>query len=441
MARGLSVAAADLNDADLNELEALRPLCHSDAAFEQLKQRLRQREANRTQPLPPEALPSRPELESQHQTISQTKSRFLAMVSHELRTPLNAILGLSALLLRQAVGPLNPKQTEYLGYIHDSGEHLLAIISDILDLSKVEAGQERLRLAAVALPELCQSCLAMVQPRAAEKHIVLGYRVAEDAMTGLADERRLRQMLLNLLSNAVKFTAQGQVQLTVQRRGESLEFCVEDTGIGIAPEHLEQIFQPFTQLDHQLNRQYEGAGLGLSLTRQLAQLHGGTLRVESTVGQGSRFLLSLPQRVEGAGGVDRDGSAAPDPAAAAQRLVIIDRQPEHHRALETYIRTCGWRVSVWGSWAAAQADLAQADLVMVGDGELQAADLAHRLRQLKALPQPPRVALLSPAGGDRPQLGPVVDMWVTLPLTIPKLERLLSLCPTSGWEGPRNSIH
>jgi signal transduction histidine kinase len=137
----------------------------------------------------------------------------------------------------------------------------------------------------------------MVQPRAAEKGVVLSYHVASDAITCVADERRLRQMLLNLLSNALKFTPQGQVTLTVQGRDALVEFGVEDTGIGIPADRLEQIFQPFTQLDHNLNRQYDGAGLGLALSRQLAQLHGGQMRVESAVGRAAVSFSTCRARV------------------------------------------------------------------------------------------------------------------------------------------------
>lgn len=237
------------------------------------------------------------ELEAQQQAAevaSQAKSQFLAMMSHELRTPLNSILGLSTVLSQQVIGDLNSKQLEYLDCIRESGEHLLALISDILDLSKVEAGQEQLVLTDVAVVPLCQSCIAMVEPRAIAKGLTLSCQVEPGAESCVADDRRLRQMLLNLLSNAVKFTHIGHISLTVQPQGAMLQFAVEDTGIGIPDERRDQLFQPFTQLDSDLNRHYEGTGLGLALTQQLAQLHGGYLTVESEVERGSRFLLYLP---------------------------------------------------------------------------------------------------------------------------------------------------
>ncbi len=418
-----------------NPLDDLRPLCRDEAAFEQLQQVLARHQASRDRGYLDHARQTQrtQALEAQRQAAeaaSQAKSRFLAMISHELRTPLNAVLGLSALLSRQVVGPLNAKQVEYLDYIHGSGEHLLAIISDILDLSKVEAGQEHLRLTEVSLPELCQSCLAMIQPRATEKGLTLAYRGATDADTCLADERRLRQMLLNLLSNAVKFTRQGQVTLAVQRRDTQIEFTIEDTGIGIPADQLEQIFQPFTQLDHELNRQYDGAGLGLSLTRQLAQLHGGYLRVESVMGQGSRFFLRLPIQGPGGSSATAQTSSAPLLGAGGQRLVVIDSDLDHHRALVAYVRACGWQVNGCRSWAEVEQQLAVnvPHLLIVGDREARNPALAAHLQQLKPpqVPQPIKVAILRPQDTTIASLA-AADAYIDLPLTIAKLERVLSL--------------
>ncbi|WP_017297210.1 sensor histidine kinase [Nodosilinea nodulosa] len=421
-----------------NDLDDLRPFCRDEAAFRQLQQVLAEREARRERSLLDGTRQAQRTqiLEAQRRAAeasSQAKSRFLAMISHELRTPLNAVLGLSALLSRQVVGPLNEKQAEYLNYIHGSGEHLLAIISDILDLSKVEAGQEHLGLAEVSLPELCQSCLAMIRPRAIEKGLTLTYREDGSALSCLADERRLRQMLLNLLSNAVKFTARGQVMLAVQRRDAQIEFRVEDTGIGIPADQLEQIFQPFTQLDRGLNRQYEGTGLGLALTRQLAQLHGGHLRVDSVVGQGSRFFLRLP--VQGPGG----NAAAADPLvgsplqAEEQRLVMIDTDLDHHRALVAYVRERGWQVNGCRSWAEVQQYLTAnaPQLLIVGDREACNPALGEHLQQLKsAQRQPIKIAILRTenAAAD-PAAGALAlaDACIDLPLTIAKLERVLTL--------------
>ena len=225
---------------------------------------------------------------------SQAKSVFLATVSHELRTPLTAILGMSKLLNQEIYGGLNSKQKEYITCIHRSGKHLLALINDILDISKVEAGKEDLTLVPLDVREVCSSCLAMVQEQADEKGLQLQSQIEPQADVCIADERRLKQMLLNLLRNAIKFTPAGRVSLAVQQVTEGTEFTVSDTGIGIASEQISLLFQAFSQLDSRLNRQYEGTGLGLALTRKLALLHGGNVTVQSTVGEGSQFTLFLP---------------------------------------------------------------------------------------------------------------------------------------------------
>ncbi|BAZ40097.1 multi-sensor hybrid histidine kinase [Calothrix sp. NIES-4101] len=225
---------------------------------------------------------------------SRAKSAFLATMSHELRTPLNAIMGLSQLLQQQMAGYLNDKQQEYVNCIYTSGEHLLALIDDILDLSKVEAGKEELHLVTLPVRDLCSNVVATVSDRANEKGLELAVEIAANVETCIADERKLKQMLLNLLTNAIKFTQVGRVLLEVQKTELGINFIVIDTGIGIASENFQLLFEPFKQLDSQLNRQYEGTGLGLALTRKLARLHGGDVTVESTLGLGSKFTILLP---------------------------------------------------------------------------------------------------------------------------------------------------
>lgn len=224
----------------------------------------------------------------------RAKSEFLATISHELRTPLNSILGLSQLMQQEIFGTLNDKQKELMSCIHSSGEHLLALINDILDISKVEAGKEQLHFVPLNVQQLCEYCLAMVREQAMEQGLQLVLRIDPHAKIAIADERRCRQMLLNLLSNAVKFTPAGQVLLIVTKEPQRICFTVEDTGIGIASDQLPLLFEPFRQLDSGLNRRFPGTGLGLALTRSLAHLHGGDVTVKSTVGKGSQFTLCLP---------------------------------------------------------------------------------------------------------------------------------------------------
>jgi len=229
------------------------------------------------------------------ETANRAKSEFLTNMSHELRTPLTSILGFSSVLLQQVFGALTTKQRQYLETIAASGKHLLALINDILDLAKIEASQEALDLETIAVVELCQSCLGLLQVQAADRGLALSLTVAPEVSTCVADGRRLRQILLNLLSNAVKFTASGSVTLQVSQSNDSLEFAVIDTGIGIAPAEQALLFQPFQQLDSGNDRRYEGTGLGLALSQKLVQLHGGEMTVQSNVGQGSCFRFRLPQ--------------------------------------------------------------------------------------------------------------------------------------------------
>jgi signal transduction histidine kinase len=271
------------------EIQLLEQIADQTAIALNTAQRYEQLEqfaSARTQELESEKLVS--------ESANRAKSEFLAIMSHELRTPLNAILGLSDLLRQKIFGALNAKQQEYIECIFSSGEHLLALISDILDLSKVEAGKEDLILAPVIVAELCNYCLLLVQERAIEAGLNLTQAIDPDAKVCVADERRLRQMILNLLSNAIKFTSAGEISLVVQKQPQGISFTVVDTGIGIAPEHLPTLFQPFHQLDQQLDRRYEGTGLGLALTQRLAKLHGGSVTVESVLEQGSRFTIYLP---------------------------------------------------------------------------------------------------------------------------------------------------
>lgn len=256
------------------------------------------------------------ELEREKQlseAANSAKSEFLANMSHELRTPLTGILGFSSLLLKQIFGPLNAKQEQYLENIAACGDHLLSLINDLLDLSKIEAGRDELMLQTIEVKELCIACLAFIREQANNKGLQIVLAIAPDVATLTADSRRLKQILVNLLSNAVKFTEEGTVTLVVEQvKAESqtdqgtvdhapasfVQFHITDTGIGIAQQDLPILFQPFQQLDSGLDKKYQGTGLGLALARKLAQLHGGDLTVTSDLGHGSRFSLSLP--VEGA---------------------------------------------------------------------------------------------------------------------------------------------
>ncbi|HEY9649981.1 MAG TPA: response regulator, partial [Coleofasciculaceae cyanobacterium] len=230
---------------------------------------------------------------------TRLKDEFLASMSHELRTPLNAILGLSEALQEEVYGSLTERQRKSLTTIEKSGQHLLELINDILDLSKIESGKLDLQLSPVSLPSLCESSLTFIKQQAHQKTIKLNYKITEGVEEVEVDERRLRQVLVNLLSNAVKFTPEGgEVWLNVEAESESevLKFSIIDTGIGIAPENLDKLFKPFVQLDSSLSRRYAGTGLGLALVRRIAELHGGSVSLESELGKGSCFTVTLPWR-------------------------------------------------------------------------------------------------------------------------------------------------
>lgn len=231
----------------------------------------------------------------------QMKDEFLASMSHELRTPLNSIIGLSEALQEGVYGILNERQSTTLHIIEDSGYHLLSLINDILDLSKIEAGKFELTPDWIEVESLCQSSLAFVKQSATKKHLKISFIIDSQLDKIWADDRRLKQILVNLLSNAVKFTALGGtigLEVTADAETQTAKFIIWDTGIGIAPEDLGRIFQPFVQVDSALSRQQSGTGLGLALISRMIDMHGGSISVESELYKGSRFTVSLPWQQE-----------------------------------------------------------------------------------------------------------------------------------------------
>jgi signal transduction histidine kinase len=231
------------------------------------------------------------------ETANSAKSEFLASMSHELRTPLNAIIGFSDMMMSEMFGPLgHPKYGEYIRDIHSSGSHLLALINDVLDMSKIEAGRFELDESIVNLGSVVDSCLAMIEWRASKNEVDLGERPHLVLPNVLADERAIRQVLLNLVTNAVKFTPRGgRVQIAggTDANGDVL-VAVADTGVGIPTEALERLFEPFQRASVQVARQQEGTGLGLAISRRLMELHGGALEIESAVGEGTVVRIRFP---------------------------------------------------------------------------------------------------------------------------------------------------
>lgn len=228
---------------------------------------------------------------------ARLKDEFLASMSHELRTPLHAILGLSEALQEATYGSLNLRQQQSLRHIEDSGQHLLTLINDILDLSKIGAGKLTLDINAISVEAVCKASLRLIQPEIHKKHLKVSVSFDDAVTTIQADKRRLKQILVNLLSNAVKFTPEGG-SIGLEAHGDAhsniVALTVWDTGIGISQEDMTQLFQPFVQLDGRLSKQHSGTGLGLALVYRMVEMHGGSISVQSDVDQGSRFTVTLP---------------------------------------------------------------------------------------------------------------------------------------------------
>ncbi len=235
-------------------------------------------------------------LAEQANTANRAKTEFLANMSHELRTPLNAIIGFSELIKAQTFGDIaEPRYVEYAGDIHKSGAHLLLVINDILDMSKIESGNLELEMQKVELAEVTESCMRLIAPRANEQNIDMNLNI-KDGLYINADKRALKQILLNLLSNAVKFTNEGgNVSLNAEFNDDGIKIDIIDDGIGMSDEAIDNIGKPFAQVGSQLTKNHDGTGLGLSISKSLVEMHGGTLDIESQEGKGTSVCLNLPQ--------------------------------------------------------------------------------------------------------------------------------------------------
>jgi signal transduction histidine kinase len=232
------------------------------------------------------------------EAADRIKSAFLATMSHELRTPLNSIIGFTGILMQELPGPLNAEQKKQMGMVSGSAEHLLALINDVLDISKIEAGQMKIAAEPFDPAEALRNAVRTARPLAEKKGLALEEAYAGEArLTG--DRRRFEQVALNLLSNAIKFTEKGSVRASCSAGDGDVAVRVEDTGIGIRPGDMDKIFKPFRQIDTGTSRQYEGTGLGLSICKKLAELMGGAITVESEYGRGSAFTVTLPLERKG----------------------------------------------------------------------------------------------------------------------------------------------
>ena len=364
---------------------------------------------------------------------TKLKDEFLANMSHELRTPLNAILGLSESLKEEILGALNETQLKAISTVDSSGEHLLSLINDILDLSKISSGMMELDIASVSVKKVCDSSLVFVKQQAFQKKIQLHSHIPPliNNVNINVDERRIKQVLINLLTNAVKFTPyegninllvaigsgdtwQGEATIPQQLRDKNsptILFQVVDTGIGISAKDLQMLFQPFVQVDSALNRQYEGTGLGLALVKQIVELHGGQVMAESEVGQGSSFTVALPCEMSSFNAIastpTSTTSSSPDIISDNAPLILLAEDNEANiQTFNSYLTAINYRIIIArnGIEAIAQAKENLPDLILM-DIQMPRMDGLEATKQIRLDPNlinTPIIALTALAmEGDR----------------------------------------
>ncbi|BDI16528.1 hypothetical protein ANSO36C_23300 [Nostoc cf. commune SO-36] len=373
---------------------------------------------------------------------NQLKNQFLANTSHEIRTPLSSIIGFTHLLLAPGFEPTKERQQEYLSIIQSSGKHLLALINDILDLSKIEANQLEVQCEIVDVPLLCMNVLTLVKEKAANKGLKLCLEIEPDITTLVADPLRLKQMLLNLIFNALKFTNEGSVGLRVACKGVFVHFTVWDTGTGISQEDQVQLFQPYFQIGKAVADGIEGTGLGLAVTRKLAQIHGGSVTVESEVNHGSRFTLVLPLKQEvGVGGAGKAGEAGegefssfplPFTPSSSVEILLVENDLPNAGLMQIYLRKLGYQVTwvkkateMWEALTQLNPAVILMDVYLADDNGLNLVQQLRKHQQYRTIPVIIQTAMAMK--GDRETcLAAGVNDYISKPIDLPLLASLVA---------------
>jgi two-component system sensor histidine kinase/response regulator len=389
-------------------LTQARALAQAEASLQQVNRELERRIEARSA----ELRTANAELKAANAALlraNRLKDEFLANMSHELRTPLTGILGLVEVIDKGIYGEVTESQRRALEMVHTSGEHLLQLINDILDLSKVEAGKMELQLDPVVVDDACRASLEFIVETAHKKNISTTYRLDSRVKWIRADTRRLKQMLVNLLSNAVKFTPEGgRVGLEVEGdpAAREVRFTVWDTGIGVPPDQQQYLFQPFVQLDGSLARQYEGTGLGLALVSSLAKMHGGGVAVHSAGrGQGSRFTFTLPWSAETPAEVQAEVSSQPlslrrvqslaEKCGRPPRILAVDDSATSLMVVTDFLEAAGCRVLTASSGAQGlELAFAERPDLMLLDIQMPDMDGLAVLRELRARWEGPRLPVI-----------------------------------------------
>jgi signal transduction histidine kinase/ActR/RegA family two-component response regulator len=374
---------------------------------------------------------------------NQLKNQFLANTSHEIRTPLSSIIGFSQLILAQGYDSSRENHQEYLKIIESSGKHLITLINDILDLSKIEANQLEVEWESINVPELCRNVLSLVKEKAANKGLKLQLILHPDVTTLAADPLRVKQMLWNLLSNAFKFTNTGTVGLEVLPKDEFIHFIVWDTGIGISPENQRRLFEPFFQIANPVAHRSEGSGLGLTVTQKLAEIHGGWLQVESQVDQGSRFTIILPMKPAGEAGkyqedvdqirpVDQEVYQEDEKAQTYLDILLVENDLANGELIRIYLGTLGYTVTWVKNAAEMWSALTQVNpMVILMDIRLPDGNGLQLVQQLREEAKYQKIPVIVQTAmamkGDRETcLAAGVDDYISKPIDLSLLANLVA---------------